>query len=69
MMRPLPELSASLPINNLPLRERVRILEKLVKYVRKLKKKLDDIGSKWGEQPYSLSVGFTGVELTLDFKP
>jgi len=68
-MRPLPELSASLPINNLPLRERVRILEKLVKYVRKLKKKLDDIGSKWGEQPYSLSVGFTGVELTLDFKP
>jgi len=69
LMRPLPELSASLPINNLPLRERVRILEKLVKYVRKLKKKLDDIGSKWGEQPYSLSVGFTGVELTLDFKP
>jgi len=48
--------------------ERVGILDKLIEYLAKLKSRLDDVGKEWGVESYSLGVGFTGVEVTLNFK-
>jgi hypothetical protein len=55
--------------NSLSEERRADILEKMLEYLRKLKKKLDKIAKEWGVHSYSIDVGFTGVTLSLEFEP
>jgi hypothetical protein len=56
-------------VNGLETEQLSGILEKLWEYLKDLKEKLDLIAAKWGVESYSLGVGFTGVQLSLTFKP
>ncbi|MFZ0965676.1 MAG: hypothetical protein WAN82_03510 [Candidatus Bathyarchaeia archaeon] len=55
-------------INSLEQPRRAGLLERLLKYLHELKKKLDSIGKTWGVDSYSIGVEFTGLSLTLNFK-
>lgn len=55
-------------VNSLNPNERVGVLDRLLRYLHELKKKLDQVGKEWGVESYSLGVNLTGLELTLDFR-
>lgn len=55
-------------VNSLEQKRRAGILDKLLKYLHELKKKLDAIGKTWGLDSYSISVSNIGLNLTLNFK-
>jgi len=55
--------------NSLSEERRADILEKMLEYLKKLKKKLDKIAKEWGVHSYSIEVGSIGVALSLEFAP
>jgi len=55
--------------NSLSDKQKAAILERLVNYLKKLKKKLDVIAKEWGVSNYAIGVSFTGVNLSLTFEP
>jgi hypothetical protein len=55
--------------NSLSEERRAGILQKMLEYLKKLKKKLDMIAKEWGVHSYSIALGFTGVTLSLEFEP
>ena len=59
---------AILFFNSLSDSQKAGALDKLQKYLRNLKKKLDDIAKDWGVSNYKIGVSFTGVNLSLTFE-
>ena len=56
--------------NSLSEKQKGEILQKLLQYLKKLKKKLDAIAKEWGVSAYSIDVGWPGgVNLSLQFDP
>jgi hypothetical protein len=55
--------------NSLSEERRAGILDKILKYLKKLKKKLDAIAKEWGVHSYSIAVSSTGITLSLEFEP
>ena len=55
--------------NSLSDKQKATILDKLLRYLKELKKKLDAIAKDWGVSDYAIGVSFTGVDLSLTFKP
>ena len=53
--------------NSLPEQQKGDVLEKVLQYLKKLKKKLDAIAKEWGISGYSIDVGTTGFDLSLQF--
>ena len=47
--------------NSLEEQQKVGLLDKIVKYLKKLKEKLDQIGKEWGVSGYSISVTAPGI--------
>ena len=54
--------------NSLSEKRRAGIIEKMLEYLKKLKKKLDAIAKEWGVHGYSIDVGSTGITLSLEFQ-
>jgi len=55
--------------NSLSDKQRAAILDRLLRYLKKLKRKLDAIAKEWGVSNYAIGVSFTGVTLSLTFEP
>lgn len=55
--------------NSLSDKQKAAILDSLLRYLKGLKKKLDAIAKDWGVSDYAIGVSFTGVNLSLTFKP
>lgn len=53
--------------NSLSDRQKAGVLNRLLNYLKKLKKKLDDVARDWGVDRYEIKVGL-GVSLSLTFK-
>ena len=54
--------------NSLSDEKKTGILDRLLRYLKELKKKLDTIARDWGVSNYTIGVGFTGVNLSLTFE-
>ena len=54
--------------NSLEEQQKIRLLDKIVEYIKKVKEKLDQIGKNWGVSAYSISVTTPGViTISLNF--
>ena len=54
--------------NSLSDRQKASVLDRLLRYLKKLKKKLDAIAKDWGVSNYTIGVSLTGVNLSLTFE-
>jgi hypothetical protein len=54
--------------NSLSDSQKAGVLDRLLKYLKELKKKLDGIAKDWGVSNYKIGVSFTGVQLSLTFE-
>ena len=55
--------------NSLSEAQKASVLDRLLRYLKELKKKLDLIAKDWGVSNYTIGVSFTGVDLSLTFEP
>ena len=56
--------------NNLDSKQKIGILDRIVKYLKELKGKLDSISEEWGINDYSISVDVPfGISVSLNFEP
>lgn len=55
--------------NGLSDKQKASILDRLLRYLKELKKKLDAIAKDWGVSNYTIGVSFTGANLSLTFEP
>jgi hypothetical protein len=55
--------------NSLSEKRKAGVLDKVLEYLKKLKKKLDAIAKEWGVHSYAIDVGLTGITLSLEFEP
>lgn len=56
--------------NSINDQQKASLLDKIIKYLRKLKEKLDGIAKNWGVSSYSIGVHAPfGIDVSLTFEP